>query len=216
MPVDPSFAAAFIDESTGGDYSPHRILGVKLRRFSLWHVLLLRTIESPMLFGGAVTFFSLRTAIGICGLKFGDSVVRRPMLVPALLMLKAIIQAVFTRKKDKNARNPYQRALAGVAEKFSKYCDDYTQEPIYSVVPRKGVVSEARGRAPEELEISCEVIAWSGWDEDAVWNMPIGRLRWYVMMARRLAGVDIDPLSEEELEYQKNLPPEFKHTNGTR
>lgn len=206
MPVHPTFAAAFIDNSEGGEFSPHRVLGKKLRRFCLWHRLLLRTVDSPLVYGGDITFFALRTAVGICALKFGDSKVRRPWLIPALYVLRAIIVSLFTRNpKGKNGMNPYQRALSKVAEQFYEYCGDYLQEPEYSVVPRAGSKPSLRERAPEELESASAVIAFTHWSEDAVWNMPIGRASWYVMMHRKSLGMDVDLLGEEELKYQEEL-----------
>jgi len=218
MPVHPTFAAAFIDNSDGGEFSPHRVLGRRLRRFCLWHRLLLRTLDNPLLVGGNITFFDIRTAIGVCCLRYGQSKVRRPWFIPALIMAKTILVALLSRRpKDDKGLNPYQRAMARIAEQFYAYCGDYIQEPEYSVIPKPGAKGERRERAPEELETAASVIAFSGWSEDVVWNMSMGKVSWYVMMHRRMSGMDVDLLGEEELRYQEELREKLeKEKNGTR
>lgn len=218
MPVHPTFAAAFIDNSDGGEFSPHRVLGKKLRRFCLWHRLLLRTLDNPLLVGGDITFFDLRTAVGVCQLAYGHSKVRRPWLVPALIMVKAIAVALLSKNpKNEAGLNPYQRALAKVAEQFYEYCGDYIQKPEYSIIPKTGATGARRERAPQELEEAASVIAFSGWSEEYVWNLPMGKISWYLMMHQRILGNDIDLLGEQEMQYQEELKEKLeRENNGTR
>jgi len=65
-------AAAFIDGG-GRNGLGQRCLGVKLGRFSLWHLFMLRAINSPLVNLGDVELHHLQDAAGICRLRFPDS-----------------------------------------------------------------------------------------------------------------------------------------------
>ena len=218
MAVDLEFAAAFIDHSDSEEWSSHVVFGKRLRKFCLWHRLLLSTIESPLLNGGSVSLFDIRTAVGICRLRFGNSTVRKPLIGPALMLLRAIGTSAITRRsKDPQGHNPLQRGLSRHTDAFLAYCGDYLQKPEYTVIPRPTAPGSAprgrRGRAPEELELVAEIIQWSGWSERTVWEMPMGRINWYLMMARKLSGMDVDPIDDEEREFQKSAPEEFRRAS---
>lgn len=207
MAVDETLAAAFIDGGHG-KYAPNRLLGVRVRRFCLWHRLILNTLDSPFMNNGRVTFYDLRTAVGVCRLEFGDCHIRRPWLVPFLLHCWIFFASMFRRSEQD--RTVLQGTLLGEVRKFLSYCGDYLQEPAFTVIPPKNASGHHRGRAPDEFEQVAELVNWSKWSEEEIWNMPIGRANWYRVMARRDAGLDVDFMTKDEQEFLDQLPPEFR------
>ena len=175
--LDNSLGAAFID---GG--IRHRILGKRLRRFSLWHRLLLQAIDSPFLRKGEVHLLDLRNAVGACRLVFPNSRIVRPLC--------------------------FRPDLRKSVDQFLSYAGDYLTRPEYSIIPPardSGVPQPRRGQAPESILMVGDIIAWSGWAPERVWNLPIGQSYWYRMLAQRAAGADVDFLTEEEREFQTTM-----------
>jgi len=217
MAVDPKFLAAWIDGQPDSEWSGTSIFGHKLRKFSLWHRTLLKAVDSPFMRKGSVALFDLRNAVGICKLKYPDSRIVRPKLGPFLMTLGLITRGLLSRQKpstDPKVPNPLQKALAGRITTFLEYCGDYLQEPEYTIIPpdiKGGGGRTPRGQAPDELQHASELIAWSGWSEDVVWNLPLGKASWYRAMARKAAGLDVDFITPAEKEFQAQLPESFRH-----
>jgi hypothetical protein len=191
--LDPSLAGAFIDGGVS-----HRLLGVRLRPFSLWHLLLLQTLDSPFLRKGQVGLHDLRTAIGICRLRFGQSRVRRPSLGLVLLCRKG--------------------AFHDAVCDFLSYTGGYLYKPDYSIVPSKYSTPGKVSGAPEIFRLASDVIGWSHWTEDHVWNMAPGRAQWYRSSALRAIGADVDFVSQADRDFEAamkaaGLKPKQK-TNG--
>lgn len=218
--MDQVVAAAFIDGSRSPVYSNHRILGVRLRKFCLWHRWLLNTIDSPFMRKGPVTMFDLRTAVGICRLSYQETYVRRPWLTPILIYAKALCASLWCRKPGpcpsdpEGKQNHLQRTLQKRADAFLKYTSDYLQDPEYAIIPPehgpKYVPQTPRGRFDDCIEHIGELIAF-GIPERCAWEMPIGRARVYRIIARRVAGNDVDVTTPEELAFRKTVPPQFRN-----
>lgn len=199
MALDPSLAGAFID---GG--IRHRLLGVRVRPFSLWHLLLLQTLDSPFLRKGEVGLHELRTAIGICRLPFGDSRVRRPRLGPTALFRLC-------------RKGGLHRSVCD----FLAYTADYIHKPEYSIRPPKRLAGSSLGggSAPEIFKLAADVIGWTCWPEAYVWEMPPGRAQWYRTMAFKAIGADVDFTTPEDREFEAamkraGLKPKQMPTDG--
>lgn len=217
MAVDLKFLASLIDNSDSSELSEHRILGVRLRKFCLWHRLLLRAAESPFVLTKPVSLFDLRTAVGICRLRFGQSKVKRPRIAPALLLAGAALRGLFTRRaNDPEAGNPLQQALHGATSDFLSYCGDYLQDPDYAIIPSdigRSKPRTPRGRPPQELEHAADLIHF-GFSEQRAWEMPLGLANFYRVMAFKQSGADVDFITPEEKAFQANLPEEYRIRKG--
>lgn len=206
MGLEPSLAASFIDGTRGDGWSPHRFFGVRLRRFSLWHLFLLQSIDSPFVRLGDVGLFDLLTAVGICRLRFDDSLIRRPRMgLPGWWKLA---------RKD-GLRREVMRFLA--------YTGDYFQKPEYCIHTREvpGVAKPPpRTSAPELIMLAADVMGWCRGSERWVWELPPGRAYWYRSMAQRASGADVDFMDDEERDFQEQMwaaglrPQKKGHTNG--
>src|SRR5262245_44049341 len=100
---------------------------------------MLQAVDSPFIRAGDVTWFDLRTALGICMLGFGDSVVRKPWLLL-------------------RGRKRLQRAV----DAFLGYSNVYLQRPEYSIVPpeTKGTPQARFRSAPQILLTASDIIGW--------------------------------------------------------
>jgi hypothetical protein len=216
MALDTRVAATLIDGSSSDGWSTVCIFGRRLRKFSYWHRFLLRAADSPLLTPNKpVTFWDLRNAVGICSLAFPDSSIKKPWVVPALLHVKIVLKALFTRRKKDDKHNPVQAELLKCVERFVSYCGDYLQNPEYSVIepetdPKYYKAREPRGRAIEELECLADLINFTKWDDKKIWNLPVGYANWLRAFALRFAGADISFVTDKEQEWREQLPEEFR------
>lgn len=183
--LDVRLAGAFID-----DDQRVRVCGARLQPFSLWHRFLLLSCGSPFLSPGRdearIAIEDLRTALGICRLRYPYSRVRKPFVLPW--------------KRDYLERN---------AAAFVVYAGGYLTRPEYSIVPPKRPAGMSppgrRGQAPEIIHLVGELIGFTHWPEEKVWNLRVGVAYWYEYLARRARGDDVDYFTEKERAFQQEL-----------
>lgn len=183
--LDPDFGASLIDGGKNSPFYLRRIMGVRLRKFCLWHMLLLRAVESPYLCKGKVRPFDLRTLIGICRNEFGNSRIRRPWWYPVI----------------------GKKQLVRINNRALEYVGDYLRQPEFSVVqsPGKAFAPKIpRGQPPRELRTVCNVMAMTHCSRREAWEMPIGEAYWYEAMAIR-EKVPIEFVDEEEREFRRAM-----------
>ena len=208
--IDPTLAAALID-CGGPDWAPRRLLGRRVRKFSLWHRLLLKGIDSPFLKKGSVTWRDLRTAVGICRLEYRDSRVRKPWLIPALIWVGIILTAMvprwpFRRKTPPGSPNALQRALTKHSAAFLDYCGDYLQDPEYYFPPqdnRDGRIPPPP--APQEIEQIVDIVSLTHWPDAYIWNLPLGYANWLQKLSWK-QKTEMGFLDEKERQFQKEHP----------
>lgn len=200
--MEPSLAASFIDGTRGDGWSSHRFFGGRLRRFSLWHLFLLQSLGSPFVQLGEVSLFDLRTAAGVCRLRFDDSRIVRPWLGPVSL-------AQLCRKGG----------LKSEVVRFLSYTGDYLQKPEYCIHSRELPAAKAapkRIAAPELLTLVADIMGWCHRPERWVWELPPGRAYWYRSMAQRALGADVDFLDDEERAFQDAMEKAGMKPGGRR
>ena len=220
LTVSQKLFSAFIDGGEAGDWSRTRFLGVRLRKHSLWHRMMLRSVDSPFIKRGVVTMRDLRITAGICRCEYGNSNIRKPWLKPFLIYVRAIMAAILLRPKAKAALeglNPYQRALTAQAETLAEYFGDYLAEPEYAVRRSDSAAGRdpqtPRGTFNEEFEHVSELVQFfhGAVTLAQIWDMPISAANYWRVVARRASGMDIDVVTDKEGEFTKNLPPEYRH-----
>jgi hypothetical protein len=181
--LDSTFAAAYIDNGRR-----HRILGRRLRPLCLWHLLLLQTIDSPFITGGSISLLDLKTAIGICGLRYRNSDIKRPWF-PRFTTI--------TRLK-KNV------------DLFIEYIGDYSSKPEYNVVPfdlkmPSGPPPAPLTPPPHIIATAYNVAQGARVSIREAWDMPIGEAYISEAMYFRIQGAQLDFLSDEERKFQEQL-----------
>ena len=182
---DSKIAAAFID-NVSVESQRHRILGVRLRPFSLWHHFLLQACESPFIKKGNVTLRDLKTAIGICRLRFGQSKVIRPFWPP-----------IAPRKK-------LERDVA----KFLSYVGDYLNRPDYVISETRSAEEKPKKRnnpPPESVQAAFEAAWGANCKVAEAWDMPIGQAYMAQAMYYRHAGAPVDFMDDGERKFQAEM-----------
>lgn len=118
---------------------PVTLLGLKLRPYSLGHVLLLHRVESAFVCGGNVTYADLALSVFICAQTYREA--EASFSDPKLPR--------FMRKwHDKLTGDPWWRPrlrrrkfavidLKAKSEAFAKYIEDGSRSPYYSFDPSK-------------------------------------------------------------------------------
>lgn len=223
MALDKTFSASLID-GAGPTWAPKRILGVRVRKFSLWHITVLKTLQSPYMCQGLAGWNDLRIAVGVCRLGYRDSRIRKPYLVPTLIWIWAMIRIVlkphnpFRRSKDTpGPPNALKRALQKANDAFLEYSGDYIQRPEYAIRPPENApTSLPRGRAPDEIEHAGDLMNYLHCSLAQAWEMPFGEATWYRALSQRAQGQDVDFVDEAEKKFQETVPDSFKLSNFKR
>jgi hypothetical protein len=181
---DRVFAAAYVNNSKS-----YRLLGVRVRPFCLWHLLLLQVIDSPFSRAGKVTLHDLKTAIGICRLRYRQSRVRRTFF-PLFLG---------------------QKELKAEVERFLEYVGDYLYKPEYGIIPFDADTD--RPQKPRRLPTPPPDIIMLAFDAahgarisvPQAFEMPIGEAHIAQSMFLRMQGLQLDFMDEEERKFQKDM-----------
>ncbi len=185
MPVDERFVEAFIHRPQ------HVVFGRRLRPFCLWHRLLLRTVDSPLLSAGRpITALHLDQAVSICRCRYGHTDFRARSTTRLFWQIAA-------------------GGLGRAARAFYTYLADYSSPPVHELVltreQRNAPPTMPRGRPPAELCTVAAVVGWSKCPVERAWEMPIGEAEWYAAMALEAAGAPLDFEDEDERQFLADL-----------
>lgn len=197
MLIEAAFSEAFLHRlpvrfDRQDPWSAHRVLGVRLRPFSVWHAFLLTREESPltqvregqMSIGPA----DLLKAVDICRLRYPQNE----------------IQPRFSWRA-------FWRMLGGGFEReveaFKGYLADFQTVPDYTVIPPRNA-GESRTPAPETLRLVRAVIGCTGCRRDEAWDCPLGEARWWFALWLQERGADLDFTSAKVREEQAILERE--------
>jgi len=169
----------------------HNVLGKILKPYSLHHYILMQSIDSPLLsLEKNVTISDFEIAVLICRSSFGDSLID-------------IINTESTVPKLKNwlwHKINTRRNLALEMRKWVAYQNDYISLP--TLWERNNSNTDQQSNIPFEfyLLISSKVIQYTGWSEQVVYNMPIGKLVWYAMTMDYIKTGETSVMSDKEIE----------------
>src|SRR4030095_14891259 len=154
--------------------------------------MLLSAADSPFMRQGDVRLDDLRRAVGICQLGFDDSQIRPPKLGWRGLLLLG--------RKD---------GRRGEVIRFLEYAGSYFHKPEYTIhalpLPKGMAPRPRRGSAPRILRPVADVATLVHGSQSEIWHLPVGRAEWYVGMAARAKGEDIDFLNDEERDFQEEM-----------
>lgn len=173
MSLDLNFAESVLNLN-------HRVLGKRLKPFSLWHALILEAIGSPIWLGkGTLTLPDLHAAVAVCSNEWPK------------FNLKADFLTIL-----RNSLISLDR-LQNEGKKLVAYFNDYNSVPMLWTADKKETKEPAKCALPMALDL----VAWlvrHGFGEARSWNMPIGLAHWYYVACAKQRGSDIDLVSPEE------------------
>lgn len=174
----------------------HKVMGRKLRPFSLYHQLWLEVIGSPLLDREKTSTPSdLEIATRICSADYGE-VEHQVKLPPPLLFGWRWRGQKFDREMMK----------------FVAYLNDYNSQPdVVSAQSRpqtKGNVGDT-STWPDSLGIVCSLMR-NGFSEQTAWMCPVGKAVWYSCGFARAEGGDIRVKSALESEFERRIKQQIK------
>ena len=173
MAVEEKFAEAWLNTS-------HKVLGVKLRPFSLWHRFLLDQLDTKILSGGDyISIMDLYTGCLICRNVYPN------------VKIKVPIWKYFTLKRK-------TKKITSEFEAFSTYITDFAGFPEFW---EKEDSESNKGPAPDPLGTVVSLMNM-GFTENQAWDMPVGKASWYSATSSQIQGADIDFLTAKEKEMQ--------------
>lgn len=180
-----SFFEAFLNSS-------HRVLGKRLEPYSLRHLMILSRIQSPLIHGGAVTLSDLMIAVLVC----------------SQMSVEGSLNAL--EAKDWRSwlwqRNARKADVSRELNAFLAYLHDFTSLPEFeNKVDENGCPVVTNEKIPTLLCHAAQLIRWTGWDEEKVLSMPLGKLIWYNLAFGYLETGDSRVVSEQELNAQRQL-----------
>ncbi len=180
-----SFEEAFIHTDD------HRVLGRKLRPFSLYHQLILEAIGSPVMSADRpVTLIDLEIASRVCASDYGGyrSAGRRSGWLGKLWWLARALRA-----------DTQKEMLA-----MDRYFKDYTSVPDRW---ENGGEVKGSGKAYSEFPAPLSVVGclmangFQAGDEKKVWMTPLGAAHWYCATFLRMDGADLKLMTEHDREF---------------
>jgi hypothetical protein len=180
--LDESFAESFVNCS-------HRVLGLKLLPFSLWGRFQLELISSPFLEGGNILPTDLENACRACRLVY-----------PRTISPKIKWWSFRWRLAGRNFQDE--------CTKFSSYLEDYFAPPRFLPVLRKKFGHQEAPQThppPEAMQIFSAVVTMTGWPEEKIWMLPVGKAYWYAAGHWYQAGIELDFLTPEHLILKKRI-----------
>lgn len=173
MAVEEKFAEAWLNTS-------HKVLGVKLRPFSLWHRFLLDQLDTKLLSGSNyLSIMDLYTGCMICRSKYPNVKIKVPFWRYLLLSRK--------------------REFTKHFEAFSAYITDFCGFPEFW---DKQDSETNKGPAPDPLGTVVSLMNL-GFSENEAWDMPVGKASWYSAAFSQMQGADIDFLTAKEKQMQE-------------
>jgi hypothetical protein len=173
--LDPKYAEAFVNV-------PHKVLGFKLRPFSLWHKFLLEFYENPLITGGEAVPKDVLEAIQVCRATYPNPPKRETIWTKIRILISS-----WDQEEE--------------AKRFTNYVEDYLAFPEFWDKEDEG--AKSGGGAPDTLTMAVQLMEL-GFSEEDTWNMALGKMYWYGAATALLKGADLDFVTEEELEMQRN------------
>lgn len=177
--LDEGFAEAWVN-------STHRVLGLNLLPFSLWHRFQLELLDSPVLSGKAINPIDLERAARACRLVY-------PATVKSELNMWSFRWRLTGRNFDSEC------------QKFGAYLADYFSIPQFIPPTKKVHRAEIIHPPPESMRIYSAVATMTGWPEEKIWMLPIGKAYWYAAGHWYQSGQELDFLTPEHRVLQERI-----------
>lgn len=185
-------------------HTRHRVMGRRLRKFTIYHRFWLEAMRSPLVMGGEVSMVDLELASRVCASGYGDveGVIERGVggwwsLAGWWFALRCFFL------------DPVREAAG-----WRGYLEDHVCGPN----THHGVEASRDGRVYEDfpgvMDQVCAVIRATGWEPEVVWSLGPGEAEWYMAGVYRLRGVDMKVKTEHDEEFEEELAKEAAKHEG--
>jgi len=176
-------------------HTNHRVMGRRLRKFTLYHRFWLEAMESPLVMGGSISILDLELASRVCACKYGT-----------------VERAIEGGAGGWRSWKGWWFALRSVfvnhereANNWEEYLKDHVCGPNTHNAPMETKDGTTYEDFPSIMDQVCAVIRGTGWTPDTVWNLGPGEAEWYMTGVYRLRGVDMKVKSEQDEEFEEGM-----------
>ena len=172
----------------------HKVFGRKLRPFCLYYQFWLSAIESPLLTGEPLSVADLEIASRICSSPFGkapDSFKKKMGLLAHARWWWKI-----TKLDPLKELQNFQGYLA------DQFAPPEVKASGGTKTINKGAVGES---LPPELAMATSLIRLTGWDEETIWMLPLGKCHWYTASANVLENPDFKLVTQEDRDHVSKI-----------
>ncbi len=160
----------------------HKVLGIELKPFSLNHYLWLEQLDSPLVNSSPCAMADLEVAVLICSQVTNEQIQDR---LSASNLWRRMRRASWRKKNEK-------RDLTNSFNSFIAYQNDYLALPRFA--PPSGETEE---KLPWLLVTASAVIRNTGWSEETVFQMPIGKVFWFASVFALLKNGETNVISDK-------------------
>lgn len=162
------------------------ILGVKLRPFSLGHVVLLNRIQSAFLAGGVPDFNDLASSIFICSKTYREAlaVMENPNISKAMRSWACRLTGLTDWRVIIGLRKCRPIDLAKSVEAFQEYIQEHSKIPDYDFNP----AYFRDMHCPEVQMVKVTLMREMGFSESEIMDRPWGACLWDYVTLRALDG----------------------------
>lgn len=157
-------------------WSGYRVLGRRLRPFSLWHKFQLEQASSPFLTSDQMDVVDLELAVRICGTTFPF----RPCL-PRRGRWRNLLWQLRVGRMD-----PLRQA-----QEFETYLNDYYSLPKLWNLPSKRGSNGGKRDVDESLETVALYREYTNCARCEPWDLPYGEIAWMNLVFARRAGSEV-------------------------
>lgn len=179
----------------------HRVMGRRLRPFSLRHRFWLEALESPLVTGGAATLVDLEMASRVCSLPFEklDHAVpemagRGPGWCSKLRFLWRMWRG--------NVADEYQA--------FQDYFIDHGSPPATHASGPRNAQGKRYESMPGIIGLVTALARGSGWPPETLWSLTPGAAEWYLAGIFTHRGVDMRLKTEHDEEFEAGMRREME------
>lgn len=162
-----------------------KVCGRNLQTFTLWHHLVLSSINSPVALGGPnISIPDLLLAVRVCGLKYGEQ------------QIKPTIKDVFWRLKLTRNKKRFREE----ASKFYAWMSLQCSPPRFYRGGNTGGVTKGIESGPRCLGLACSLMYRGGVNEHDAWNSSLGKALWMDVQFAQLEGIQLRFLDDADLD----------------
>lgn len=186
-PLNERLGEAFVNRS-------YKALGLKLKPFSLWHLFLLTSGDSPFLEGRAVVSWAdFRWAVAICRSTYPN--VNWPSF-------KELLKSLF--------KCPYPN-LGQELLNFNTYILDHYSAPL---VWKKEEAKTTQNDILVGISQAVLALVQNGFSHEDAWNMPAGQAYWYFVFIQKSRGAEFDIVTPGEMQAIEKVAKMRKENVG--